>query len=163
MRHSIDVQLESETILYRRATRLIKKALPVALRARGVNLPCQIDVLLTDNEGIRVINLDRRGVDKVTDVLSFPYNNLREDEFDPNDCEIDPETGNVLLGSMVLSVPRCESQAEEYGTGFAREISYLAVHSLLHLLGYDHLDEGERKRLMRQREKANMGKLRLLK
>ena len=161
MKHSIDVQLESNDILYRRASRLIKKALPIALRVRGVTIPCHIDVLLTDNEGIRVINLDRRGVDKVTDVLSFPNNNLIEDEFDPNECEIDPETGRVILGSMVLSVPRCESQAEEFGTGFPREISYLAVHSLLHLLGYDHLDEGERKKLMRRREDEIMSKLRL--
>ena len=79
------------------------------------------------------------------------------DAFDPAACETDPETGAVLLGDMMISLPACERQGEEYGHGFDREIRYLTVHSVLHLLGYDHVDEGKMKMQMRAREKAIMG------
>ena len=72
-------------------------------------------------------------------------------------CETDPETGSVMLGDMMISVPRCERQGEELGHGYKREIMYLTVHSVLHLLGYDHMDEGKMKAQMRSREKAIMG------
>ena len=72
-------------------------------------------------------------------------------------CERDPETGHVLLGDMMISVPRCEAQSEEFGHGYKRELMYLTVHSILHLLGYDHVDEGEMKKQMRAREKFIMG------
>lgn len=74
-------------------------------------------------------------------------------------CERDPETGCVLLGDMVFSLERCAAQGEEFGHGFEHELMYLAVHSTLHLLGYDHVDEGEMKRAMRAREKAIMALL----
>ena len=90
-------------------------------------------------------------------MLSFPLNELCPGDFDPDDCEADPETGSLMLGDMMISVPRCESQGEEFGHGYDREIQYLTVHSVLHLLGYDHVDEGEMKRQMRAREKAIMG------
>ena len=110
--------------------------------------------MLTNDDGIRAINLTQRGIDDATDVLSFPMNELTEGAFDASACERDPESGCILLGDMVLNLERCERQGEEYGHGFAHEISYLTVHSVLHLLGYDHLDEGARKRAMRAREKA---------
>ena len=90
-------------------------------------------------------------------MLSFPLNELRPGDFDPEVCERDPETGALLLGDMMISVPRCEAQGEEYGHGYARELMYLTVHSVLHLLGYDHVDEGAMKRQMRAREKLIMG------
>ena len=77
-------------------------------------------------------------------------------KFDAGECEADYDTGAVMLGDMVLSLERCLAQGEEYGHGFERELSYLTVHSVLHLLGYDHLDEGEEKRKMREREDAIM-------
>ena len=89
-------------------------------------------------------------------MLSFPLNELTEGAFDADACEYDYETEKLLLGDMVLNLERCAKQAEEYGHSFARELSYLTVHSVLHLLGYDHLDEGERKRRMRAREDAVM-------
>jgi probable rRNA maturation factor len=119
-----------------------------------VDRPCELSVQLTDDAGIREINLETRGIDAATDVLSFPLNDLTPGGFDGAICEKDPGTGRVLLGDMVLSVPRCEAQGEEFGHGFDREITYLAIHSVLHLLGYDHLDEGEEKCRMRSREKA---------
>ena len=72
-------------------------------------------------------------------------------------CEHDPETGGVLLGDLMISLPRCEEQGEAFGHGFGREIRYLTVHSVLHLLGYDHVDEGPMKKQMREREKIIMG------
>ena len=104
-------------------------------------------MLLTDDDGIHAINLEHRGVDAPTDVLSFPID------------EPDPDTGRRYLGDMVLSLKRVENQAEEYGGGYAHEAQYLSVHSVLHLLGYDHLDEGEEKARMREREKAVMKEL----
>ena len=90
-------------------------------------------------------------------MLSFPLYELTPGEFDPEICERDFDTGAVMLGDMMISLERCESQGEEFGHGFGREIQYLTVHSVLHLLGYDHVDEGEMKKQMRAREKAIMG------
>ncbi len=157
MKHEIYVSREKPGLGHNNAARLVKKAITAALEAEKVNISCIISVMLTDDEGIHQVNRDFRGVDRPTDVLSFPLNELVPGEFDPEDCEIDPESGAVMLGDMMISLPRCEAQGEEYGHGFDREIQYLAVHSTLHLLGYDHLDEGPMKAQMRAREKAIMG------
>ncbi len=138
---------------------LVKKAFLAVLEEEGITAPCHVDALLTDDEGIHAINLEHRGVDAPTDVLSFPMNDLTPGEFDPDICETDLDTGEIMLGDMVVDIPRCEAQGEEYGHGYRREVSYLAVHSTLHLLGYDHLDEGPRKAQMRGREDAVMEKL----
>ena len=98
-----------------------------------------------------------RGIDRATDVLSFPFNELRPGAFDASVCERDPESGRLLLGDMMISLERCAAQGEEFTHGFEREIRYLTVHSVLHLLGYDHVDEGRMKKQMRAREKEIMG------
>ena len=156
MKHEIYVSREIRNLGHNNAAARIKKAAGMALDAEGIEVPCIISVMLTDDEGIRRVNCEFRGVDSATDVLSFPLNELVPGEFDPNACERDPETGAVMLGDMMISLPRCEAQGEEFGHGFEREIMYLTVHSVLHLLGYDHLDEGPMKRQMREREKAIM-------
>ena len=127
--------------------RRIKAAARAVLDAEDVAGPCELSVLLTDDEAIHAINKEYRDVDRPTDVLSFPLG------------DADPETGRVLLGDMVLNVARAEAQGAEYGHGAEHEISYLTVHSVLHLLGYDHVDEGPMKKEMRAREKAIMAKL----
>ena len=157
MEHEIYVSREKTGLGHREAAGLIKKAVKMALDAEGIGVPCVISVMLTDEEGIRRVNAEFRGVDSATDVLSFPLNELEPGRFDPEACERDPETGAVMLGDMMISLPRCEAQGEEFGHGFAHELQYLSVHSVLHLLGYDHLDEGPMKRQMREREKAIMG------
>ena len=157
MEHEVYVSREKTGLGHREAAVLIKKAAAMALEAEGVGVPCIISVMLTDDEGIRAVNREFRNVDRATDVLSFPLNELVPGEFDPEDCERDPETGNILLGDMMISLEHCAAQGEEFGHGFAREIQYLTVHSVLHLLGYDHVDEGPMKRQMRAREKAIMG------
>ena len=157
MEHEVSISREKTGLGHREAAGLIKKAIRRALDAEGVDVPCQISVMLTDDEGIRAVNSEFRGVDRATDVLSFPLNELTPGKFDPDECERDLDTGAVMLGDMMISLERCAQQGEEFGHGFNREVQYLTVHSVLHLLGYDHVDEGEMKRQMRAREKAIMG------
>ena len=137
---------------------LIRRTIRTALSAEGVTLPCEVDVLLTDDDGIHQINRDMRQVDRPTDVLSFPEFELTPGEL-PGAEDADPGTGYVPLGDMVISLERVKAQAKEYGHANRRELAYLAVHSVLHLLGYDHLDEGPMKAQMRSREEAIMSVL----
>ncbi len=155
--HEIAVSREKTNLGHRNAAALIRKAADKALASEGILKPCLISVMLTDAEGIREVNRIFRGVDQETDVLSFPLNELKPGAFDPELCEKDLDTGAVMLGDMMISIPACEKQGEEFGHGFEREIQYLTVHSVLHLLGYDHMDEGVMKAQMRAREKAIMG------
>lgn len=155
--HEIAVSREVRNLGHHNAAKLIRKAAEKALDAENIRVPCLVSVMLTDGEGIRHVNREFRGVDRETDVLSFPLNELVPGQFDPDRCEKDWDTGAVVLGDMMISIPACERQGEEFGHGFEREIQYLTVHSVLHLLGYDHVDEGEQKRQMRAREKAIMG------
>ena len=133
--------------------RYVKRAAAAALRAEGVTVPCELDVTLTDDAVIHTINREQRGVDRATDVLSFPMNELTPGAFDPDACEWDYETDRAMLGDMVISMERCAEQAEPYGHSFAHEVSYLTVHSVLHLLGYDHVTpEQERQMFGLQRQ-----------
>ncbi len=157
MKHEIYVSREVKGLGHNNSAACIKRAVNMALDAEGVDVPCVVSVMLTDDEGIHSVNREFRNVDRPTDVLSFPMNELTPGAFDADACERDMDTGAVLLGDMMLSVPRCAAQGEEYGHGYERELMYLTVHSMLHLLGYDHMDEGEMKRAMRAREKAIMG------
>ena len=137
---------------------LLEKVIPAVLAAEGVELPCEVNVLLTGDEGIHAINLEQRGVDRPTDVLSFPMFELEPGE-KPGEEDADPATGLIPLGDMVISLERAREQAAEYGHSDEREVAYLAVHSVLHLLGYDHMDEGPMKAQMRAREEAILGTL----
>ena len=136
----------------------IRKVIRTALAAEGVDFPCEVDVLLTHDEAIHRINLDMRQVDRATDVLSFPEFDLRPGQL-PSAEDADPGTGLIPLGDMVLSMERVAAQAKEYGHSGRRELAYLVVHSVLHLLGYDHLDEGLQKKQMRAREEAILAEL----
>ena len=158
MTHQISVTGNRKGINTPALAALLRRSVKTALQSEGVTKPCEVNILLTDDEGIHEINLAMRGVDRPTDVLSFPMFDLTEGEH-PDEC--DPETGRVPLGDMCISVECARAQAREYGHSFEREICYLAVHSTLHLLGYDHMDEGERKRRMRGREEAVMSVLKL--
>lgn len=157
MEHEIYISRDKTGLGHNEAAAYIKKAVNMALEAEGVDQPCIISVMLTDDEGIHYVNQEFRGVDRATDVLSFPMNELEPGCFDAEECERDMDSGTVLLGDMMISLPRCQAQGEEFGHGFKRELMYLTVHSVLHLLGYDHVDEGEMKAQMRAREKEIMG------
>ena len=158
MEHTIIIESELEGTQTYEA--LLRRVIRAALAAEGVEFPCEVDILFTDDTGIQEINREQRGVDKPTDVLSFPMFELTPGVVPTmEDVEADPETSLVPLGDMVLSVERAQAQGEEYGHGSERELAYLAVHSILHLLGYDHLDEGPMKAQMRAREEAILSKL----
>ena len=134
---------------------VIKKCINTTLAAEGITVPCEINVLVTNDKGIHTINLASRQIDRPTDVLSFPMFEL-EPGNPPEDWEeyLDPATDMCPLGDMCISLERAQLQAKEYGHSARREVGYLTIHSMLHLLGYDHLDEGEMKRQMRAREEA---------
>lgn len=155
MEHKINLEFEA----YRPQKSIIRtnisRCIHAALEAEGVSVPCEINVLVTDDEGIHIINREQREIDRATDVLSFPMFNLIPGQ-PPQDWTeyIDPETGLVPLGDMCISIEHAVAQAKEFGHSTRREIGYLTIHSMLHLLGYDHLDEGEMKRQMRAREEA---------
>ena len=136
----------------------IRRVIRTALAAEGVTFPCEIDVLLTHDAGIHQFNRDMRQVDRATDVLSFPEFDLTPGQL-PGEEDADPGTGLVPLGDMVISMEHVAAQAKEYGHSNRRELAYLVVHSVLHLLGYDHLDEGPMKAQMRGREEAIMTEL----
>ena len=134
---------------------VIKNCISAALTQEGITAPCEINVLITDDEGIRGINNASRNIDKATDVLSFPMFDLQPG-MPPQDWSeyLDPETGLCPLGDMAISLERASAQAREFGHSLRREVGYLTIHSMLHLLGYDHVDEGPEKKQMRQREEA---------
>ncbi|MBQ8893562.1 MAG: rRNA maturation RNase YbeY [Clostridia bacterium] len=131
---------------------LIQKAVEAALVYEEFPRDAEVEVLFASLEEIREINREQRGIDRPTDVLSFPM------EEEPFEAEPDPATGAVFLGSMVLCPDKAKAQAEEYGHSLEREIAFLTVHSILHLLGYDHeLGEEEEKEMFRRQEDVLKG------
>ena len=162
MNHKINVSFDQKRISNYGLSLHLRKCITQALQFQGVDAPCEINVLITDNEGIRAINSAHRSVDQATDVLSFPMFEMAPGELpDSWDGYFDLDTGRVPLGDMCISLERALEQAQEYGHGIKREIGYLTVHSVLHLLGYDHLDEGPMKRQMRRQEETIMAQLML--
>lgn len=157
MRHEIILESELESDFPFQS--LLERVITAALAAEGVEVPCEVDVLITDDAGIRQINLEQRRIDRPTDVLSFPMFEYLPGEPPADDSDADPATGLTPLGDMVISLERARAQAAEYGHPVERELAYLAVHSVLHLLGYDHVDEGAQKAQMRAREEAILSAL----
>ena len=128
---------------------LIRRCCHAVLELEQFEGSAEVDVSLVDNEQIHAINLEQRNIDAPTDVLSFP---LGEDGvYDPN-----PATGAYMLGDIVISLERAKAQAEEYGHTLQREVGYLTVHSMLHLLGYDHVEGGLEAVRMREKEEKVM-------
>ena len=134
-------------------TKIISQCIEATLTAEGITAPCEINVLVTNDKGIQDINRASRDIDKPTDVLSFPMFQLIPGQ-PPKDWEeyLDPATNFCPLGDMAISLERAIAQAKEFGHSVRREVGYLTIHSMLHLLGYDHLDEAEQKAQMRSRE-----------
>ena len=153
--HKINITYDIFTIRQPLVTAVIKKCIETTLAAEGVTTDCEINVLVTNDKGIHAINQASRNIDRPTDVLSFPMFQL-EPGNPPADWEeyLDFETGLCPLGDMCISLERATAQAKEFGHSARREVGYLTIHSMLHLLGYDHLDEGEMKAQMRGREEA---------
>lgn len=111
----------------------------------------EISITFVDNDTIRDINREHRGIDKATDVLSFPMLEFDGDGIAYN-AELDADGSLIMLGDIVISLERAREQAEEFGHSFIREIAFLTAHSMLHLLGYDHVDDEEGDRIMRLKQ-----------
>lgn len=152
-KYKINLTFDVFTLRQPIVTSIIRRCVEATLDAEGVNVPCEINVFVTNDNGIRAINGASRGIDKATDVLSFPMFQLTPGQLPEEWSEyLDPETDMCPLGDMAISLERAIAQAKEFGHSTRREIGYLTIHSMLHLLGYDHLDEGEQKAQMRKRE-----------
>ena len=153
MKHKINITFDCFTLKQPIISSVICRCIQAALDEEKVSTSCEINVLVTNDRGIRAINLASRKIDAATDVLSFPMFTLTAG-YPPQDWSkyLDPETGLCPLGDMAISLDRAAAQAKEFGHSLRREIGYLTIHSVLHLLGYDHLDEGPQKKMMRTRE-----------
>ncbi|MBE5864905.1 MAG: rRNA maturation RNase YbeY [Lachnospiraceae bacterium] len=127
---------------------IVRTVAEAVLDMEGCPYEACVNVLVTDNEGIREFNRQYRNIDKETDVLSFPNLDFEQPGvFDiAEECEadyFDPESGELVLGDIILSVDRIKEQAESYGHSQKREFAFLVAHSMLHLCGYDHMEESE--------------------
>ena len=151
----LNLTYEKPSLLNVPVTRNIKRCVEATLDAEGVTVLCEINILITDDIGIHGINKAARNIDRPTDVLSFPMFTFEPGVLPEDWSELkDPGTNAVPLGDMVISLERARAQAKEFGHSVKREVGYLTIHSMLHLLGYDHLDEGPMKKQMREREEA---------
>ena len=141
---------------------LYERSVEAVLEEENCPYETCVSLLVTDDSEICDINYEMRNINSPTDVLSFPMTELPEPS-DFTDAEdhsdyFDPESGELILGDIVISAERCEAQAEEYGHDIQREFSFLIVHSMLHLCGYDHMEESDRI-LMEERQKIIMERL----
>lgn len=130
---------------------VIRRTAKAVTELEECSFDSEVSVLLVDNEKIHALNLEHRGIDRATDVLSFPMLEFDEND-EAEDCSLDTDGELVLLGDIVISMERAAEQAEEYGHSLAREVGFLTAHSMLHLLGYDHVDNPEGERIMREKE-----------
>lgn len=160
---TLDIQYETEKKIPTDYESLITKVVNAALDYANCPYEVELNVTLMDNEEIHKINQEFRGIDRPTDVLSFPmldyetpgdFSKLEENEEIMDDC-FNPETGELLLGDIVISVEKVISQAEEYGHSVERELGFLIAHSMLHLFGYDHMEDEERV-IMEQKQEEIM-------
>lgn len=157
------VENETEVIFLFDAERLVNQVAEQVLNMENCPYETQINVLITDNEGIRAYNAQYRQIDKETDVLSFPnvdyetpadFEGLEEREAD----YFDPDSGELILGDIILSVDKIKEQAESYGHSEKREFAFLVAHSMLHLCGYDHMEKDEAE-VMEAKQEAALAQL----
>jgi probable rRNA maturation factor len=147
---------------------IIINAISFSLKYENFTLPYEVCVVLTDNENIKDINYKHRKINKETDILSFPLVDFNSSVYDPSDDlqkrslldAINPETDEVMLGDIILSIEQATLQAKEYDHNLLREVGFLIVHSVLHLLGYDHIREEDRV-IMRNRENSILSMMKL--
>ncbi|WP_313580558.1 rRNA maturation RNase YbeY [Lacrimispora sp.] len=154
---TINIEYEAEKKLDFPYEDIIKRVVEDSLDYEDCPYEAEVNVLITDNEDIRQINNEYRKIDNPTDVLSFPMIEYeRPSDFEyleeaADDC-FHPETGELLLGDIVISIDKVEEQAEKYGHSQTRELAFLVAHSMLHLCGYDHMEENEREIMERKQE-----------
>ncbi len=136
----------------------VVKVINKVLEQEGFDKSCEVSVLISDDENVKMLNAEHRGKDSATDVLSFPML-----EFDEEGNALDEDDfGGLLLGDIVISLQRAYAQADEYGHSPLREVGFLCAHSTLHLLGYDHEDSEQSRLIMREKEEKALGALGLV-
>lgn len=145
---TINIEYETEIPLDLPCEKIINEIVLAAMDYEKCPYEAEVSVVLTDNEGIHTLNKQFRNIDRPTDVLSFPmceYDKPADFDYLENeeDC-FNPETGELLLGDIVISVEKVKEQAAAYGHSEARELAFLTAHSMLHLFGYDHMEDEER-------------------
>lgn len=151
MNNTVYIQNDQEKLPVTQKLRgLVRRSVNAALKYEDFQRPCEVSVTFTDNEKIKELNAQYRNIDRATDVLSFP---LFDEDFEDEE--------ELALGDVVLSLEKAQEQAKEYGHSFEREVAFLVVHSVLHLLGYDHetSKEDEKEMFFRQEEVMKMLKL----
>ena len=154
---TINIEYEGEEKLNIPYEQIINEVIEEALDYESCPYEAEVNVILTDNESIRQINLEYRQIDNPTDVLSFPMvDYTTPSDFDHVEEAVEdyfnPETGELMLGDIVVSVDKVEEQAEKYGHSQERELAFLVAHSMLHLCGYDHMEDGQREEMERKQE-----------
>ena len=160
---TIQIEYETEIQMDIPWERIIHDIVPAALDYEQCPYEAEVSVILTDNASIRELNRDHRQIDAPTDVLSFPMLELEKEsdfshvEDSVEDC-CDPETGELVLGDIIISVEKVMEQAEKYGHSRERELAFLLAHSMLHLCGYDHMDDAEREEMERRQDDILSGK-----
>ncbi len=154
---TIQIEYETEIQMGIDYEKIIHDIVPEALHYEQCPYEAEVNVILTDNASIQEINRDYRQIDAPTDVLSFPMVDYeKEADFSHVEDHVEdyfnPETGELILGDIIISVEKVMEQAEKYGHSRERELAFLIAHSMLHLCGYDHMEEGERE-MMEQRQR----------
>ncbi len=144
---------DTDTRISYKLKMLVRRAVTESLEYEGFFNDAEVSVTFTDNDGIRALNSEYRGIDKETDVLSFPLTDFEGGEEPPAD------EATVMLGDIVVSLDKAKAQAEEFGHSFEREVAFLCVHSMLHLLGYDHVNSDEEDAEMRRRQSEILVKM----
>ena len=156
---TIEIEYEAEKKLDLPYEKIIRDVIEEAMDYEGCPYEAEVSVVLTDNPSIQEINRDYRQIDRPTDVLSFPMVDYeRPADFcgleEQAEDYFNPETGELMLGDIIVSVDKVEEQAEKNGHSQARELAFLVAHSMLHLFGYDHMEEEER--LVMERKQAEI-------
>ena len=159
---TIQLEKETEETFDFDAGALLHRVIAFVLEDADFPYEAEINIVLTDDAGIRKTNRTFRGLDAATDVLSFPaleyerpgdFSFLQDLSQEEELMYCNPDTGELMLGDMMLSVPRVKQQAAEYGHSSLRELAFLTVHSMLHLFGYDHMEEEARVRMEAQQDR----------
>lgn len=161
---TISVEYETALPLDVDYEKIIEEVVLAALDYEECPYEAEVSVIITDNEAIREMNAQFRQIDRATDVLSFPMVDYEEpgnfDHLEDEDADYDcfnPETGELMLGDIVLSVEKIKEQAQAYGHSITRELAFLTAHSMLHLMGYDHMVDEERVEMERRQEEILQG------
>lgn len=141
---------------------LVESTIEMSLKILKLDFDISLTIILIDNDGIKTINKEHRGINLETDVLSFPLlefeNTLLTEKASLSDLDKDPETDSYMLGDILVSLEKAREQAFEFGHSFERELGFLIVHGLLHLMGFDHTNDVDRIN-MREKEELILSKL----